>query len=436
MNLTFTSDFWTKKLTFDKGATVFVNEKGIQVGNDKSPLEHVSRVINQAITTKKIFYPKLLIENLQRLNSKIKAHNQKVSNSVWLSFLNFISCGSLNWKIEEIQFHKIFNPGFSVANKEETDRKSPLTLHKVVSKPAIQANNQRITKDQLRLPPVVIRDRNQRNLESILTVGSLDYLTLKELVIFARSTCAFNDLIAQSCKNRLKTIFENVKTLNDELKALLPTHSLIGSRGKESWLYNICKFDLNKWNEFEKGTHSVHEWIDAVKDCEDDLLEALAEFNVDPKAASHHIDNNDTYRMWFDRDATRHMNPSVTFLDQFKPNPYVERAKNILVGSFEFRKNCIACILPDPLQNHLLSKKEENRFYNIEVKSREDTDWREHKYLRFSGEDKPLLIADHLVKGKKQHNRIIVNFNGRKLFLRCVSQEFLVSFEEKYRMLN
>jgi hypothetical protein len=436
MNLTFTSDFWTKKLTFDKGATVFVNDNGIQVGNDKSSLKQISRVVNQAIATKKIFYPKLLIENLERLNSKIKAHNQNVSNSGWLSFLSFISCGSLNWKIEEIQFHKIFNPGFSVANKEETDRKSPLTLHKDVSKPAIQANNQRITKEQLRLPPVVIRDRNQRNLASILTVGSLDYLPLKDLVIFARSTCAFNDLIAQSCKNRLKIIFKDAKTLNDELKTLLPSHSLIGTRGKESWLYNICKFDLNKWNEFEKGIHSVHEWIDAVKDCEDDLLEALAEFNVDPNAARQHIGNNDTHRVWFSRNDDENMDPSKTFLDQFKPNPYVEKAKNILVGSFDFRKDCIPCVSPDPLHNHLLSKKEENRFYNIEVKSREDTDWRIHKYPRFSSEDKPLLIADHLIKGKNQHNRVVVNFNGKKLFLRCVSQDYPVNFEEKYKKLN
>ena len=56
--------------------------------------------------------------------------------------------------------------------------------------------------------------------------------------------------------------------------------------------------------------------------------------------------------------------------------------------------------------------------------------------LWFSGEDKPLLIADHLVKGKKQHSRVIVNFNGRTLFIRCVSREFLVNFEDKYRMLN
>lgn len=109
MNIHFSDNFYGSRIKFDKDNLISIRGYSFVTGRKKDSLKTISDKANYIIKNNayRTCYPGHLKENLKNLNQKIINHNQKVVNSSWLSFLTFITCGLLNWKINEIQFNLI-----------------------------------------------------------------------------------------------------------------------------------------------------------------------------------------------------------------------------------------------------------------------------------------------------------------------------------------
>jgi protein tyrosine phosphatase len=107
--MNFPENFYYSRIKLDKDNLVSLYNNSFAIGRKSDSLKSISDRANRIIHDQNYHYlnPGHLKENLKSLNQKIISHNQKVENSSWLSFLTFITCGLLNWKINEIQFNLI-----------------------------------------------------------------------------------------------------------------------------------------------------------------------------------------------------------------------------------------------------------------------------------------------------------------------------------------
>ncbi len=225
-------------------------------------------------------------------------------------------------------------------------------------------------------------------------------------------------------KETIAQMIEFAMLLNDEIKRITENkESLIGLPEKITKDYSKFKFDVEKWQaileNIDKKPDLAAEFDALQNDCCLDLVEALAEYNINPNIIDDVIDDDDDYNDSVTIEEVENRLISQIDVDNIAANLTTQQAETLkqilgearctLKGDVQVTNITSASFFRPmiPLPNRVTYEKgyREGPFAFVHLCNPESEDWINHGYKRCI---KGYAIHIEWLIGKKEGDRIII----------------------------